>query len=201
MVIVQRYYAVMADSASVARLDSKRLRVLAHPLRMRLLGLLRFDGPATATALARRLGTNSGQTSYHLRQLADVGLVEDVAERGSGRERWWQAAHRSTSWSSVDFRDDPDDRAADDWLAGHVARTHARWMQNWLDARPEWSAEWLEAADQSDFNLRLTPERARALASQLHEVIERYRDEHDTDPEAERVTVILHSFPHPEPSL
>jgi DNA-binding transcriptional ArsR family regulator len=198
---MQSYYAVMNESSPVARLDSKRLRVLAHPLRMRLLGLLRIDGPATATALARRLGTNSGQTSYHLRQLADVGLVEDDAERGNGRERWWRAAHGGTAWSSADFRDDPDDRAADEWLAGHLARTHARWFQDWLDARPESPKEWIDAADQSDYNLRLTPQRARAMAAELHEVVERYRDEDDPDPAAERVTVILHSFPHPEPSV
>ena len=66
---------------STAQLDSVRLRTLAHPARARLLGLLRIEGPATATALAQRLGTNSGQTSYHLRQLAAVGLVVEDTER------------------------------------------------------------------------------------------------------------------------
>jgi len=56
-------------------LDARQIRVLAHPLRFRLLGRLRLDGPATATGLARALETNTGATSYHLRQLADVGLV------------------------------------------------------------------------------------------------------------------------------
>lgn len=192
----------MTDDATptTAHLDSVRLRTLAHPGRARLLSLLRLEGPSTATALARRLGTNSGQTSYHLRQLAEVGLIEEDAERGTGRDRWWRAAHERTSWSSVDFRDDPDDRAADDWLVGFAARLHARWMQDWLDIRDEWSQEWVDASDLSDFRLRLTPERTKAMTEELHAVVERYR-RHDEESGTERVTVTLHAFPHPEPSL
>ena len=74
---------VTPDPRSV-RPDSRQLRVLAHPLRSRLLGALRHGGPATATALAARLGTNSGATSYHLRQLAEAGLVEDDPEHIEG---------------------------------------------------------------------------------------------------------------------
>ena len=98
-----------------------QLQVLAHPLRTRLLGALRLHGPATSTALAARLGTNSGATSYHLRQLAEAGLIEDDPERSNGRDRWWRAAHDATSWTSADFEDDPDARAADDWLLRHHA--------------------------------------------------------------------------------
>src|SRR5262245_37189162 len=96
-----------------------QLRVLAHPLRSRLLGSLRLDGPATATSLAARLGTNSGATSYHLRQLAAAGIVEDDPDRSTGRERVWRAAHDATSWRSPDYDADPDARAADDWLTRH----------------------------------------------------------------------------------
>ena len=61
------------------------LRVLAHPLRSRLLGALRRHGPSTATDLATLLGTNSGATSYHLRKLESVGLVQDTERaRASG---------------------------------------------------------------------------------------------------------------------
>ena len=69
------------------------LKALSHPVRLRMLGLLRAEGPATATALAARLGLNSGATSYHLRQLAAHGFVEDDASRGNGRDPWWRAAH------------------------------------------------------------------------------------------------------------
>src|SRR5689334_9068168 len=97
---------VLASSGRTwVKLDGNQLRTLAHPMRMRLIGLLRKEGPATATALAQRTGTNSGQTSYHLRQLAEAGLVEDDTERSNGRDRWWRASHEATSWSSADFLD------------------------------------------------------------------------------------------------
>jgi DNA-binding transcriptional ArsR family regulator len=181
---------------STAQLDSVRLRTLAHPARARLLGLLRIEGPATATALAQRLGTNSGQTSYHLRQLAEVGLVVEDTERGNGRDRWWRAAHERTAWSSVHFRDDPDDRAADDWLTGYAARLHARWLQDWLDMRGDSSQEWVDASVLSDYRLHLTPQRTREMAEEVRAVIERY-GAHEGGPGAEPVTVTFHAFPHP----
>ena len=72
-------------------LDRAALRMLAHPLRSRLLAELRQHGAATATSLAARLQTNSGATSYHLRKLAEVGVVEDRGE-GTGRSRIWTAS-------------------------------------------------------------------------------------------------------------
>jgi DNA-binding transcriptional ArsR family regulator len=199
---LQSYYAIMEAQGerTVAQVDSARLRALAHPVRARLMGILRLDGPSTATALAQRLGTNSGKTSYHLRQLAEVGLVEEDTERGNARERWWRAAHEATSWSSVDFRGDPDDHAADSWLIGFHARLHARWLQDWLDTRDEWSDEWIHASDMSDFRVHLTPARLKAMDEELHAVIERYR-QYEHEENAVRVTVTLHAFPNPEPSV
>jgi predicted ArsR family transcriptional regulator len=73
-------------------------------------GLLRIHGPATATSLATRLGINTGQTSYHLRHLADHGFVVDDEERGNGRERWWKAAPQSTLANTVPSK--PEDQDA-----------------------------------------------------------------------------------------
>ncbi len=75
------------------RLDAAALKVLAHPLRPRLLGTLRIGGPATATDLATQLGTNSGATSYHLRRLESVGLVTDTGD-GEGKRRPVARLHR-----------------------------------------------------------------------------------------------------------
>ena len=130
-----------------------QLQTLAHPLRSRLLGALRFHGPATSTALAARLGTNSGATSYHLRQLAEAGLVEDDPERSNGRDRWWRSVHDATSWRSTDYDDDPDARAADDWLVRRQAHVSNGWLNDWLDGRDDWSPEWRDAAD----HVRLPP--------------------------------------------
>ncbi|WP_234017953.1 MULTISPECIES: helix-turn-helix domain-containing protein [unclassified Streptomyces] len=83
------------DERSVV-LDAKGLRTMAHPVRVRLVGLLRKHGPSTATRLAERLGVNSGTAGYHLRQLDAAGFVEEDTERGNARERWWRSVHRTT---------------------------------------------------------------------------------------------------------
>jgi hypothetical protein len=88
------------------RLDSASIRAPARPLRNRKVGKLCTDGPATTTPVAAGLGTNS----YHLRKLAEIGMVKEAAEAGDGRNRWWWAAHEFTRWNS-EYRDDSDDRA------------------------------------------------------------------------------------------
>ena len=69
---------------NIHRVDARTLRGLAHPLRLRLLNTLREFGPATASGLADRLGESSGATSYHLRQLATYGFVEDAPDARQG---------------------------------------------------------------------------------------------------------------------
>lgn len=186
----------------MAHLESASLRALAHPLRTRLVAALRLHGPSTATALAQRLGTNSGATSYHLRQLADAGLVEEDPERGTARDRWWRSSHEGTTLTATDFTDDPDDRAAADWLTRHYARQRHRWNEDWLDVAETWPTAWREASSQSDAWLELTAEQLAALNAELLEVIARHKSAADpTDPAAERVVVLLASFPQPEPRI
>ena len=192
----------MSPAADRVHLDSAQLRVLAHPLRSRLLSALRAFGPATATELAQRLQTNSGATSYHLRQLAEVGLIEEQSEDAGGRRRCWRAAHEFTSYRESAFEDDPDDRAAVDWLLGHHIRLVQRWMEDWLESRREWPKDWRDAADQSDYEFALTPEGLAALNRDLHAVIERHRTQADPSaPDAEKCAIVLQSFPMPAPRL
>jgi DNA-binding transcriptional ArsR family regulator len=177
-------------------LDPRRLRALAHPLRVRLLSLLRKDGPATATLLANRVGESSGATSYHLRQLAAYGFVEDDPERGGGvgRQRWWRATNTYTAWRDTDFVYDPELRGVlDDWLH-EVLRTQLRLVETWLAERADWDKNWVEAADLSDWKLRLTAEQLTGLRDDLHATLSRYC-ELPPEPGVEQVIVNLHAFP------
>jgi DNA-binding transcriptional ArsR family regulator len=166
---------------TVKVLDGDALKALAHPLRMRLLAALRYHGPATATMLGERLGESSGSTSYHLRVLAEHGFIEEVpghaGGRGRGRERWWRAAHDMTSWASGGFRDDPDEKAAEDWLAGYVGRAAVELIDDFLARRDSLTPEWLGVSDQSDYQLTMTPEQASALLADIHTVVARHRAE------------------------
>ncbi|WP_420034782.1 ArsR/SmtB family transcription factor [Streptomyces sp. cg28] len=182
----------------VRDLDARSLRGLAHPLRMRLLDALRFDGPATASQLAEKLGESSGATSYHLRQLAAHGFVEDVPERGKGRERWWGAVYRGLTVDNALLEDDdPEVRGAADFYLHEVATSHMRNLSTWLGGRRDWAEEWSRVADLSSDTLRLTPELAEELIEKMHVLIAEYRDlaVTENDPRAERVRVHTHAFP------
>ena len=177
-------------------LDAAQVVTLAHPLRSRLLSALRAGGPATATTLAIRLSTNTGTTSYHLRKLAQVGLVEDDLEHGDGRDRWWRAAQDEHSYRTQDFADHPDASAAANWLYSHYLGVYTRQAQDWVESRSQWPKSWQSASTMSDYQLVLTPEALTALNAELDAVVERYRDTADPGlPGVERVTVLLHDFP------
>jgi DNA-binding transcriptional ArsR family regulator len=179
----------------VQELDPRRLRALAHPMRIQLLSLLRKDGPATATLLAKRLGESSGATSYHLRQLAAYGFVEDDPERTTaGRERWWRAAQGVTRWRDSDFIYDPELRGSVQLLQHEVIRAHVQRAETWLAEQAEWDKSWVDAADLSDWTLRLTADQLARLRDELHEVLGRYQAA-PAEPDAEQVIVYTHAFP------
>jgi predicted ArsR family transcriptional regulator len=170
------------------------LRALAHPVRLRLLGLLRVDGPSTATRLAERLGLNSGATSYHLRQLAQHGFVVEDTERGNSRDRWWRAAHRSTH--TRDDAADPAARDATDAFVQAAAVIYTEQLQRAMEERPMLSRQWRRATTHSDWVLDLTPDRGSELKQRLQTVIEEYMDDQPADGTAQ-VMLQLHLFPRP----
>ncbi len=63
----------------------------AHPVRAALLELIRREGVVTATDAARELGGSTGLYSFHLRQLARYGVIEE-APAPRGRVRPWRLA-------------------------------------------------------------------------------------------------------------
>ncbi len=76
--------------------DPQVLRAIAHPVRNRILDELGATGPMRAADIARELGIPANQASFHLRQLAKYGLVEEAPEEArDGRDRVWQAAHEA----------------------------------------------------------------------------------------------------------
>ncbi|MEV0688654.1 winged helix-turn-helix domain-containing protein [Streptomyces sp. NPDC050388] len=179
-------------------LDARSLRGLAHPLRMRLLNALRHGGPATASQLAAKLGESSGATSYHLRQLAAHGFVEDAPERGKGRERWWQAVHRGVLFDGTLLEDrDPEVRGAADLFLHEVANHHTRELATWLGTRHDWSEQWRRSSDMSDWTLSLTPELARELREKMFELMESYRAlaPDEGTPDLEQVRIHTHLIP------
>ena len=74
--------------------DVRMLRGIAHPVRNRILEEMSAGGPMRAADLAERLGVPANQASFHLRQLAKYGLVEEAPELArDGRDRVWRVTY------------------------------------------------------------------------------------------------------------
>ena len=175
-------------------LDARAVRVLAHPLRSRVLSQLRMHGPATATGLAEALGTNTGATSYHLRKLESVGLVTDTGD-GEGKRRLWRASTAYHSWNSSDFRHDEDASTAMGWLERNYLRQLTARAEQWLDASSGWPDEWVDVLGLNDTFVTVTPAQLRALNAELDALLDRYRHAGAGDPDAQRIQVYTYAHP------
>ncbi|EHK89319.1 ArsR family transcriptional regulator [Saccharomonospora azurea SZMC 14600] len=171
------------------------LRALAHPLRLQLLDLLRMDGPATATKLAARVGETSGNVSWHLRQLAASGFIEEDSERGNRRERWWRACHRYTSVRDADFQSDPEARQSLVELKSHTLSQQMQRAEEFL--YDDWGDAWRDAAGIGHWVLRLTPDELLELGREVTAVLERYEalSRGSRDEETEDVIFQVQAFP------
>lgn len=159
---------------SVELRDPGALRALAHPRRIALLGLLRRKGPLTATEAAALLpGESSGSTSYHLRQLARFGLVEE-APGASGRRRPWRATSLFTSWPDVAPTPELADAATEFEL--FVAEQQLKGLARWITTRRDEPVEWQEAASFGDALLYLTAGELARLRADLQRLAEPYLD-------------------------
>ena len=165
----------MAEERTTHVMDAASLRAMAHPLRIRLLGLLRSDGPATATGLGAKVGESSGTTSYHLRQLAGAGFVVEDTERGNARERWWKAAQDSTRLEADAWLDDPTLRPALDVYLGGIAESYTRRVRDFLAAAESWPKRWRAAATLSDWALPLSAAELARLNGEVEQLVESYR--------------------------
>jgi DNA-binding transcriptional ArsR family regulator len=171
------------------------LQALSHPVRLRMLGLLRIEGPATATSLATRLGLNTGATSYHLRHLAQHGFIVEDAERGNARDRWWRAAHQSTTTGPEDPGDGEAGEVLDAYLQA-VAVVMTEQLQRAMEERALLPEPWRNASEFSDYVLRLTPAKARRVRDAIHEAI-RATDEDPVSEESEQFVLQFTAFPLP----
>jgi DNA-binding transcriptional ArsR family regulator len=178
--------------------DAQTLKALAHPLRGRILGMLRLDGPSTSSRLAERVGESSGVTSYHLRQLAQHGFVAEVPDKGTRRERWWQAQHTMTNWEPAQIAEQPGGLEANQQMQRMQVEGFGRELAAWLAAPPE--PAWAAVAGLSDYVLSLTPAQTREVLEELYAVLDRWAETHrEPAPDAVLVNVFTAAFPRTAP--
>src|SRR5215208_1632855 len=127
------------------------LTALAHPLRRRLLDLLKVEGPATVSVLAARTGQAVGNVSHHLRVLGTAGLIEDAPELARDRrERWWRRLPGPVQWSSADAGDDPSSVAVGTAAEAINLERQLELLRSWFRARDGYDDAWQNAAFSTD---------------------------------------------------
>ncbi|KUO12552.1 winged helix-turn-helix domain-containing protein [Streptomyces sp. DSM 15324] len=195
-----------ATPAPVEIGDLAALKALAQPRRQRMLEQLTLHGPATSATLARALGLNTGSTSYHLRELARYGFVEETdgkppdargAAPSGHRERWWRAVPGDRRFPPRSHQS-PEMRQVMDELNHHAYAADLdlfeRLQRDAADADP-----WGDAFPYSRGTIRLTLPELREFFEEYLALLNRYqRPEAETPPGAR--TVLTRLFAHPTPA-
>ncbi|MEU6251745.1 helix-turn-helix domain-containing protein [Streptomyces sp. NPDC047043] len=155
--------------------DVGTLKALAHPLRMRLCRNLTLMQVATASQLAEQVDEAVALVSYHLRKLAEHGLIEEAEPQSAdGRERWWQPASDGVSIHQEDFSDAPEQAAAHTAASRLFAEQRMDMYRRWLDERAHWNPEWNRTAESTESALRLTADELAELTKEMLALLQRY---------------------------
>ncbi len=185
----------MSDSAVPLEVtDLEVLKALAHPRRQRILHHLGLHGPATSATLARALGLNTGATSYHLRELAKYGFVEETPERAHGRERWWRAPVRDLRIPPRSKQSDQMRLVIDEMARMELADDFEQLLR--FQVQRDQMDEWADTFLHSRGSIRLTPDELMTLFEDFIELLKRYkRSEEDTPENARTVLTRFLAFP------
>ncbi|MFG1873120.1 ArsR/SmtB family transcription factor [Micromonospora arborensis] len=187
------------DSPDVRHItDSRVLAAMAHPLRRRLMDVLKVHGPSTVGQLADRTDQAPANVSHHLKVLAAADLVTEAPELARDRrERWWRLVTRALRWSNTDFDTDPADRAVADAATSLNLDRHVALARAWHAADESAQATWNDAPFSTDHWLRLTPDELAELSREMIDLLARWanRDLPDDDADRRPVFVFVHGVP------
>jgi DNA-binding transcriptional ArsR family regulator len=157
--------------------ELKVLAALAHPLRRRLMDVLKVNGPSTPSMLAERTGQAVANVSHHMKVLAGCDLVAEAPELARDRrERWWQLVTPSVRWSPADFDDDPASQAVASAAFALNLDRQVGLVRAWHAIRESEKETWGDTPFATDHWLRLTPEELSEFQEQLLALVGRWKD-------------------------
>ena len=151
--------------------DARTLRALAHPLRIALLEALAVDGPLTATEVSELVGESPTTCSFHLRQLARYGFIEE-GERGPGRRRPWRLVARANTVPREG--EDAEATVEAEVLGGIFRRRLIEHLERWEATKSTYPPEWQAAGETSQFLLFVTREEVEEVQRRLHALLGEY---------------------------
>jgi DNA-binding transcriptional ArsR family regulator len=178
--------------------DPRALRALAHPVRLALIEALADAGSLTATEAGERVGESPANASFHLRQLAKYGFVEELAKQG--RRRPWKL--KQLGMRFTDVHDDEQTAAAARGLDRLMRERYLARAERAFNERHALPREWQEVTGASQFRFYLTPEELREADDAIVKLLlERFADRRDGSaphPEdARRVEILVFGYVQP----
>ena len=118
-----------------------------------MLGMLRIDGPATATTLAPRLGSTPARRRTTCASSPSTASSSTTLERGNGRDR---GGRPRTSRPRPRVPDKPEDQEAMDAYMQAIAVIYTQQLQTAVEEAPLLPREWRDASTLSDYHVRVT---------------------------------------------
>jgi hypothetical protein len=158
--------------------DPQAMRALTHPVRLALLEVLETDGPLTATQAGELIGEAPNTCSFHFRQLAKYGFVEEAGQ-APGHARPWRLVVREFRFP--DQQDSADAAIAARALKGMALERYFARAAAFEEARARYPRAWREAAHWQRDAIHLTPDELTAVAAEFTAILGRYH-ERNTDP-------------------
>ncbi len=169
----------MANPYGDVELDARGMRALAHPVRLALLTRLQQDGASTATRLAPLVGASPSVASWHLRHLAEHGLVRDDSEaqsrREHGRERWWAAVSRGFRYAGGANAETDDEWQAATALTRVIEAVEGDLVQTWREAaEPRLEPAWRRLSGRASTRILATADELATLEADIERLLAPY---------------------------
>ncbi len=151
--------------------DDSVLRALAHPARSTILRHLISHGPATATDCAPLTGLSPSACSFHLRELAKVGLVErNLVEHPNERRHLWRATPRNLSFLELAHTTTPEEGASlSVWELLQTQRQQD--VHRYLSREHNYPEEWQAAAGRDEVVVVVTAEELSHLRWTIRQLL------------------------------
>lgn len=176
--------------------DIDALKALAHPLRQQLMNWLQRHGSATSADLAAEFDEDRGATSYHLRQLARFGFIEEDTERSAGRRKYWRAIPQDVRLPRSST--DPEVASAAEEIGRQWMERADRDLTAYLSDRPAYG-DFGAAAMHSFGSTVLTAEELAQFGEEYIAFLKRWnRDPAQAAPGSRHISVVFHAFPTPD---
>ncbi|MEV0645549.1 helix-turn-helix domain-containing protein [Phytomonospora sp. NPDC050363] len=183
----------MSDDERREITELEVLRSLAQPRRQQIIQHLTMHGPATSATLARALDLNTGATSYHLRELARQGFVEEVPDQTHGRQRWWRYVKRDIRFAPRGGQDEATRVVFDEMTRQSFAADVEAFHRSQAETAED--GEWVDGLPYSRGTIRVSMDQLRDFFEEYIALLNRYA--HSDRDDARTVLTRFLAFPAP----